>query len=106
MNHPDAQRELDILRRKVPQAPEQLAREVVAFAQSVRGLDLFKAPGVSETLDWAQALLRLHIQALDVDSIAVSLGILLKYQDDLARVGGKHTGALLAAARTHAITTS
>lgn len=106
VNHPDAQRELDILRRKLPQAPEQLAREVVAFAQSVRGLDLFKAPGVSETLDWAQALLRLHIQALDVDSIAVSLGILLKYQDDLARVGGEHTGALLAAARTHAITIS
>lgn len=106
VDYPNAQRELDILLKKVPSAGIQLAREVVAFAQEVRGLDLFKAPGVSETLDWANALLRLHIQALDVDAIIDSLGILLKYQDDLAKVSGAQTGQLLAAARSHPIVTA
>src|SRR5581483_8713765 len=99
LDYPDAARELAILRRKLPQAPLRLAREAVAFAQQVRGLDLFKAPGVSETLDWAEALMRLHVQTLDVESIALSLGILIKYQDDLARVSGAQASKLLAAAR-------
>ncbi len=102
VDYPDAQRELAILRRKLPGVPERLAREIVAFAQQVRGLDLFKAPGVSETLDWAQALMRLNLQALDVESISVSLGILLKYQDDLAKVNTERAGELLASLRTQA----
>jgi MoxR-like ATPase len=88
VDYPDANREFEILRRKVPGAPERLAREIVGFVQQVRGLDLFKAPGVSETLDWAQALMRLNMTKLDSESIAVTLGILLKYQDDLAKVRG------------------
>jgi MoxR-like ATPase len=102
MDYPDAKRELEILRLRVPGAPDRLAREVVGFAQQVRGLDLFKAPGVSETLDWAEALMRLNLQTLDSESVALSLGILLKYQDDLAKVSGVQAEKLLESARAQA----
>ncbi len=83
VDYPDALRELEILRRKCPRAPERLAREIVAFTQRLRRMDLFKAPGIAETLDWAEALLTLDRVALDPQTVADTLGVLLKYQDDV-----------------------
>jgi len=86
VDYPDALRELAILRRKCPRAPERLAREIVAFTQRLRTMDLFKAPGIAETLDWAEALLALDRIALDPHTIADTLGVLLKYQDDVGAI--------------------
>jgi len=86
VDYPDAQRELAILRRKCPRAPETLAREIVAFTQRLRSMDLFKAPGIAETLDWAEALLTLDRIALDPHTVADTLGVLLKYQDDVGAI--------------------
>ena len=86
VDYPDALRELAILRRKCPRAPEKLAREVVAFTQRLRSMDLFKAPGIAETLDWAEALLTLDRIALDPATVADTLGVLLKYQDDVGAI--------------------
>ena len=86
VDYPDAQRELAILRRKCPRAPEKLAREIVAFTQRLRSMDLFKAPGIAETLDWAEALLTLDRIALDPHTVADTLGVLLKYQDDVGAI--------------------
>src|SRR5881296_40479 len=83
VDYPDARRELAIIRRKCPQAPESLAREIVGFTQRLRAMDLFKAPGIAESLDWAEALLALDRVALDPQTVADTLGVLLKYQDDL-----------------------
>ena len=83
VDFPDAERELAIVRRKCPRAPERLAREVVAFVQRLRTMDLFKSPGVAETLDWAEALLALDRVALDPQAVTDTLGVLLKYQDDM-----------------------
>lgn len=99
VEYPDALRELVIVQRKVPQAPESLSREVVDFVQRVRRLDLFKAPGVSETIDWAMALSKLNQQRLDADALSVTLGILLKYEDDLAKLKGGEADRLLAEVR-------
>jgi MoxR-like ATPase len=86
VDYPDAQRELAIVRRKCPGAPETLARQVVAFTQRLRALDLFKAPGVAETLDWAEALVALDRMSLDPQTVADTMGALLKYQDDLGAI--------------------
>jgi len=86
LDYPDALRELAILRRKCPRAPETLAREIVAFTQRLRSMDLFKAPGIAETLDWAEALLTLDRIALDPHTVADTLGVLLKYQDDVGAI--------------------
>ncbi|MFO1313732.1 MAG: MoxR family ATPase [Burkholderiales bacterium] len=86
VDYPDALRELAIVRRKCPHAPEQLAREVVAFTQRIRKMDLFKSPGIAETLDWAEALIALDRIALDPDTVADTLGVLLKYQDDVGAI--------------------
>ena len=86
VDYPDALRELAILRRKCPRAPETLAREVVAFTQRLRSMDLFKAPGIAETLDWAEALLTLDRVALDPATVTDTLGVLLKYQDDVGAI--------------------
>src|SRR5450432_2559300 len=86
VDYPDARRELAILRRKCPRAPETLAREIVAFTQRLRSMDLFKAPGIAETLDWAEALLTLDRIALDPHTVADTLGVLLKYQDDVGAI--------------------
>jgi len=89
VDYPDAARELEIVRRKVPGADERLAREVVAFVQKLRAdEELFKQPGVAETLDWATALTELNEIALDPDMVSDTLGVLLKYQDDIERVRG------------------
>ena len=86
VDYPDASRELEIVRRKCPRAAETLAREVVAFTQRLRTLDLFKAPGIAETLDWAEALVALDRITLDPQTVADTLGALLKYQDDVGAI--------------------
>ncbi|HSD99769.1 MAG TPA: MoxR family ATPase [Burkholderiales bacterium] len=95
VNYPDAPRELEIVRCKVPEAPERLSREVVAFVQKLRGMDLFKLPGVAETIDWCKALTALDAVALDPAAVDDTLGVLLKYQDDIARVRGAEASALV-----------
>jgi MoxR-like ATPase len=86
VDYPEAAQELEIVRRKVPQCDEMLSRQVVAYVQKLRRLDLFKNPGVAETIDWATALTELDRLALDPETIADTLGTLLKYQDDIARI--------------------
>ena len=95
VDYPDAERELKILATKVPDAPAKLSREIVSFVQSIRGEDLFKAPGVAETLDWATALTELDAIALDPALVSDTLGVLLKYQDDIARMQGGELKKLL-----------
>ena len=95
VDYPDATRELDILRLKAPEASAQLSKEVVAFVQSLRGLDLYKNPGVAETIDWATALTQLDALALDHQVVNDTLGALLKYQDDIARVQGSEAARIL-----------
>jgi MoxR-like ATPase len=87
VDYPDAQRELEIVGRKVPGANRRLSAEVVAFVQRLRQLELFKAPGVAETIDWAGALTELDKVALDPETVSDTIGVLLKYQDDIARIG-------------------
>jgi MoxR-like ATPase len=96
VDYPDAVRELDILRRKVPGAAERMSQEIVAFVQRLRKMDLFKLPGVAETIDWTNALVALDQLALDPDTVNNTLGALLKYQDDIGRVGGSEAERLLA----------
>ncbi|HEY8608223.1 MAG TPA: MoxR family ATPase [Noviherbaspirillum sp.] len=86
VDYPDRQRELDIVRRKAPHAAERLSREVVAFIARLRAMALYKAPGVSETIDWAAALAVLDKTALDPESVQQTLGVMLKYEDDIARL--------------------
>lgn len=95
VDYPEAAQELDILRRKVPRAAEALSREVVAYVQKLRRIDLFKNPGIAETIDWATALTELDRIALDPETIADTLGTLLKYQDDIARMRDGEGGRLL-----------
>ncbi|MBK6980886.1 MAG: MoxR family ATPase [Betaproteobacteria bacterium] len=95
IDYPAAERELEILRRKAPGASERLSREVVAFVQRLRGMDLFKAPGVAETIDWTRALMALDAVALDPATVDDTLGVLLKYQDDIARLQGTEAAALV-----------
>jgi len=95
VEYPSAARELEIVRRKAPGAAEALSREVVAFVQRLRTMDLYKAPGVAETIDWTRALLVLDTLALDPQTIGDTLGVLLKYQDDIARFQGEDLGAIL-----------
>jgi MoxR-like ATPase len=99
VDYPDARRELEILQRKAPGAAAQLSREIVAFVQKLRGMDLFKLPGVAETIDWSKALVELDRLALDPDVINDTLGVLLKYQDDIARVKGSEAARLLSELR-------
>jgi MoxR-like ATPase len=86
VDYPDAVRELEIVRRKVPEANQRLSAEVVRFIQKLRELDLFKVPGVAETIDWAGALTELDKVALDPETVSDTIGVLLKYQDDIARI--------------------
>jgi MoxR-like ATPase len=95
VDYPSAQRELEILRRKAPGASEKLSQEVVGFVQRLRKMDLFKLPGVAETIDWSQALVALDTLALDAETINNTLGALLKYQDDIARVQGSEAARIL-----------
>jgi MoxR-like ATPase len=99
VDYPDAARELDILKRKAPEASERLSREVVAFVQRLRKMDLFKLPGVAETIDWSKALVALDKMTLDPQTVNDTLGTLLKYQDDITRVRGSDAERLLAEVR-------
>jgi len=95
VGYPDAARELKILRTKVPGISKKLSEQVVAFVQALRKEDLFKVPGVAETLDWAGALTELDAVALDPATVSDTLGVLLKYQDDIARLDNSKVKALL-----------
>src|SRR5437660_2517431 len=104
VDYSNAQRELAIVRRKVPGADARLSREVVAFTQRLRAMDLFKSPGVAETLDWAEALVALDRMSLDPETVADTLGALLKYQDDIGAITPQIAAQLVAQARTEAQT--
>ncbi len=95
IDYPSAQRELAILRVKAPDAEEALSRQVVAFVQRLRSMDLFKLPGIAETIDWAHALTQLDVLTLDPAVINDSLGVLLKYQDDIAKIRGTEAARIL-----------
>ena len=95
VDYPVAARELEIVKRKAPQVAEKLSGEVVAFVQKLRALDLFKRPGVAETIDWAKALVELDRQSLDAGTVNDTLGVLLKYQDDIAAVRGNEAARIL-----------
>ena len=103
VDYPDALRELAILRRKCPRAPERLAREIVAFTQRLRSMDLFKAPGIAETLDWAEALITLDRVALDPQTVADTLGVLLKYQDDVGALSPEVAARIVAEVQAEGI---
>ncbi|MBP1875304.1 MoxR-like ATPase [Ensifer adhaerens] len=96
VDYPKAAQELEIIRRKVPGCNAALSREIIAYVQRLRTIDLFKNPGVAETIDWATALTELDRLALDPETIADTLGTLLKYQDDIARIDGAEGRKLLA----------
>jgi MoxR-like ATPase len=95
IDYPDAERERKIIAAKAPNAPHSLTRELVAFVQRIRKEDLFKTPGVAETLDWASALTELDAVALDPALVSDTLGVLLKYQDDIASMQGSKVQKLL-----------
>jgi MoxR-like ATPase len=95
VGYPDAGRELAIVRTKVPGIAEKLSAEIVHFVQRLRKMELFKAPGVAETLDFATALSELDVVALDPSTVSDTLGVLLKYQDDIARLDGTRVKELL-----------
>jgi len=102
VDFPPADREREILRIKVPQAAAELTRQVVAFVQQLRQMDLYKTPGIAEAINWAQALTALDAVALDPDKVDSTLGTLLKYQDDIARIRGSEAARLLEDVRSKA----
>jgi MoxR-like ATPase len=96
IGYPDAARELAILRLRAPELAESLAQQVVAFVQKLRSADLFKLPGVAETIDWGRALLALDHISLDAGVVNSTLGVLLKYQDDIEKMAGAPVDGILA----------
>ena len=95
VDYPSAERELAILKVKCPSAPEQISNQIVAFVQSLRQKDLFKLPGVAETIDWTNALVQLDRIDLDPQTVNDTLGTLLKYQDDIEKIKGSEAANLL-----------
>jgi len=106
VDYPSAAREREILSVKAPQADARLAAQVVGFVQTLRGMDLYKAPGVAETLDWAQALVELNQLELEPSVINDTLGTLLKYQDDIARIQGSEAARILTQVKTELAATT
>ncbi len=102
VDYPDARREREILARKAPGVGAKLSAEIVAFVQRLRGEDLFKLPGVAETIDWAAALTHLDQHELAPASVDETLGVLLKYQDDIAKIRGAEAARLVAEAKAAA----
>ncbi|MCH2094317.1 MAG: MoxR family ATPase [Rhodobacteraceae bacterium] len=100
VDYPSFERELEIVQTRVPDAAGRLSNEVVAFVQGLRELDLFKAPGVAESIDWARCLVALDAVALSPDVITDTLGALLKYQDDIGRIAGAETTRILDEAKS------
>lgn len=99
VGYPDFDREMEILHARAPEAAKDLSKEVVAFVQRLRGEDLFKKPGVAETIDWAKCLLALDVLTLSPETIADTLGAVLKYQDDIQRLQGSEAQKILDEAR-------
>ena len=99
LDYPDAEREWKIVTARAPEVPAALSREVVAFVQRLRHMDLFKAPGIAETLDWSRALTALDAMTLDPATVDATLGALLKYQEDIVKVRGAQAGTLVADVR-------
>jgi MoxR-like ATPase len=95
VDYPNAERELEILGKKAPGAAPELSRAVVGFVQKLRKMDLFKLPGIAETIDWTEALMQLDVLELTPTAINDTLGVLLKYQDDIARIQGSEAARLL-----------
>jgi MoxR-like ATPase len=95
VDYPNAERELEILGKKAPGAAPELSRAVVGFVQKLRKMDLFKLPGIAETIDWTEALMQLDVLELTPNAINDTLGVLLKYQDDIARIQGSEAARLL-----------
>jgi MoxR-like ATPase len=104
VGYPSAARELEIIHRKVPDASAALSQQVVAFVQSLRGIELYKLPGVAETIEWTRALLALDAVALEPETVNNTLGVLLKYQDDIARMQGTEAARLVERVRAEAAT--
>lgn len=102
IDYPSASREAKILALKLPQAPARLTEEIVSFVQSIRQMDLYKNPGIAESINWAQALTALDCVALDLDLVNSTLGTLLKYQDDIARIQGSEAARLLEQVKSRA----
>ncbi|HTO83577.1 MAG TPA: MoxR family ATPase [Methylomirabilota bacterium] len=100
VDYPDAARELEILKVKTPGAAAELSRQVVGFVQELRKRDLFKLPGIAETIDWTDALIQLDRVALDPQAINDTLGVLLKYQDDIAKIRGSEAANILDQVKT------
>jgi len=105
VDFPDAVRELEILKVKAPDAALELSRQVVAFVQALRKRELFKLPGVAETIDWAEALAQLDVVALDLKSVDSTLGVLLKYQDDIAQIRGSEAARILEQVKSELLAT-
>lgn len=95
VDYPDAAREAEILRLKAPGAPGELTAQIVGFVQRLRGMDLFKLPGVAESIDWTNALMQLNALVLDPAVVNDTLGVLLKYQDDIQRLQGSEAQRIL-----------
>ena len=95
VDYPNAERELQILGKKAPDAAPELSQAVVGFVQKLRKMDLFKLPGIAETIDWTEALMQLDVLELTPNAINDTLGVLLKYQDDIARIQGSEAARLL-----------
>lgn len=95
IDYPSFEKELEIVQTQLPHAPEQLARQITAFIQELRQMDLYKMPGVAETLDWTAALVALDQQALDPVIVDETLGAVLKYQDDVEKVRGEQARVIL-----------
>jgi MoxR-like ATPase len=100
VDYPDSARELEILKVKAPQAAADLSRQVVGFVQELRKRDLFKLPGIAETIDWTDALVQLDRISLDPQAINDTLGVLLKYQDDIAKIRGSEAAGILEQVKT------
>jgi len=100
VDYPDAEREMAIIKARIPTAASSLTEQIVGFAQKLRAEDLFKVPGVAETLDWTQALMTLDRLELDPETINDTIGTLLKYQDDIAKIQGSEAARLLNEVKT------
>ncbi|MDX1739519.1 MAG: MoxR family ATPase, partial [Alphaproteobacteria bacterium] len=95
LDYPSAASELEILKRKAPDAPKDLSKQIVLFINKLRNLDLFKLPGVAETIDWAHALTQLDRVSLDPQTVNDTIGTLLKYQDDIRQIQGSEAAKIL-----------
>jgi MoxR-like ATPase len=102
IDYPSFEKEYEIVRAKVPNAPAQLAQQVTGFIQELRQVDLYKIPGVAETLDWTAALVALDQQALSADVVQDTLGVILKYQDDITQINGQTAQQILDRVRVSA----